>query len=139
VPVALVIVLILGARDATTFLGHGPGHTVLLLVAGVVTAIPMLLFGAAARRIPLSHIGLLQFVTPVLQLLCGVLLLDENMPLSRWIGFGIVWIALTVLLVDTMRPGPAGQYSRLPIPERRALDEKGQVVHVDVAGRDAEE
>ena len=102
-PVAVVIVLVLDARDATTFLGHGPAHTGLLLAAGVLTAIPMLLFGAAARRIPLSHIGLLQFVTPVLQLLCGVLLLGENMPLSRWIGFGIVWIALTVLSVDAVR------------------------------------
>ena len=63
----------------------------------------MLLFGAAARRIPLSHLGLVQFVTPVLQLLCGVLLLGERLPPSRWVGFGIVWIALAVLSVDTVR------------------------------------
>jgi chloramphenicol-sensitive protein RarD len=115
-PVALVILLVLDVRDATTFLGHGPGHTMLLLAAGVLTAIPMLLFGAAARRIPLSQIGLLQFVTPVLQLLCGVLLLGENMPPSRWIGFGIVWIALAVLSVDAarLRPGPPAELSTIP-------------------------
>ena len=101
-PIALGIVFVLAARDATTFLEHGPVHIALLLAAGLLTAAPMLLFGAAARRIPLSHLGLLQFVTPVLQLLCGVLLLGENMPPSRWIGFGIVWIALTVLTFDTM-------------------------------------
>ena len=101
-PIALVVVFVLTVRDASTFLEHGPAHTGLLLAAGVLTAVPMLLFGAAARRIPLSHLGLMQFVTPVLQLLCGVLLLGESMPLSRWIGFGIVWIALTVLSVDTV-------------------------------------
>ena len=102
-PVALVIVFVLAARDATTFLEHGAAHTGLLLAAGVLTAVPMLLFGAAARRIPLSHLGLVQFVTPVLQLLCGVLLLGERLPPSRWVGFGIVWIALAVLSVDTVR------------------------------------
>ncbi len=102
-PVALVIVFVLAARDATTFLEHGAAHTGLLLAAGVLTAVPMLLFGAAARRIPLSHLGLVQFVTPVLQLLCGVLLLGERLPPSRWVGFGIVWIALSVLSFDTVR------------------------------------
>ena len=123
-PVALVIVLLLGARDATTFLGHGSAHTVLLLAAGVLTAVPMLLFGGAARRIPLSHLGLIQFVTPVLQLLCGVLLLGETMPPSRWIGFGVVWIALTVLSVDTV-----SQHR----PRRRTFDERRRVVRVQAA------
>ena len=106
-PIALVIVLVLASRDAATFVGHGATHTGLLLAAGVVTAIPLLMFAAAARRIPLSHLGLLQFVTPVLQLLVGVLLLGETMPLSRWVGFGIVWIALAVLSVDALRAGRA--------------------------------
>ena len=77
--------------------------TPLLVAAGVATATPLLLFAAAARRVPLLTIGLLQFITPVLQLLCGVLLLDEHMSGTRWIGFGIVWIALAALSVDTVR------------------------------------
>ena len=76
------------------------GHTVLLLSAGVITATPLLLFAAAARRLPLVYLGLVQYLAPVLQLLTGVFLLHEPMPLARWIGFGIVWLALIVLTVD---------------------------------------
>ena len=68
-----------------------------------MTAVPLLLFAAAARRVPLVTIGLLQFVTPVLQLLCGVLLLGEAMTPTRWTGFGIVWVALVLLAADSFR------------------------------------
>jgi chloramphenicol-sensitive protein RarD len=102
-PIALVILLWLGTRGETTFSVGSPAHALLLASAGVVTAVPLLLFGAAARRVPLVTIGLLQFITPVLQLLCGVLLLGETMETSRWIGFGIVWIALLVLTFDSVR------------------------------------
>jgi chloramphenicol-sensitive protein RarD len=91
-----------GITGGTTFTVDSPAHPLLLASAGVVTAAPLLLFGAAARRVPLVTIGLLQFVTPVLQLLCGVLLLGETMSTSRWIGFGIVWVALLVLTVDSI-------------------------------------
>ena len=122
-PIALVIVVALAARDATTFLGNGSAHTVLLLAAGVLTAAPMLLFAAAATRIPLSHLGLVQFVTPVLQLLCGVLLLGEVMPLSRWVGFGIVWVALLVLSVDRVNQHHhLGR--RTPVRERRLSESR---------------
>lgn len=99
-PVAVVILLWLGRREETTFLTEGPGHTLLLLSTGVATAIPLLLFAAAASRVPLSTIGLLQFLTPVLQLLTAVLLLGETVPATRWVGFGLVWVALVVLTVD---------------------------------------
>ena len=69
----------------------------------MATAGPLLLFAASARRVPLTTIGLLQFMTPVLQLLCGVLLLGERVPPSRWVGFAIVWLALVVLSVDSLR------------------------------------
>ncbi len=77
-PVAVVVLVVLAARDATTFTGHGPWHTSLLVLSGVVTAVPLLLFAAAARRIPLVTVGLIQFVTPMLQLLVGVALLGEH-------------------------------------------------------------
>ncbi|MEO7070344.1 MAG: EamA family transporter RarD [Nostocoides sp.] len=106
-PVALVILGVLASRHDTTFVGHGAGHSILLVLAGPVTAIPLLLFAAAARRIPLVTIGLIQFVTPVLQLLCGVFLLHEGVSTGLWIGFGIVWIALVLLTIDSLaaRPG----------------------------------
>jgi chloramphenicol-sensitive protein RarD len=105
-PVAVIMLVVLTARGDTTFTTDGSWHTALLVAAGVATATPLLLFAAAARRVPLVTIGLLQFITPVLQLLCGVLLLDEHMSGTRWIGFGIVWIALAVLSFDSLRNLP---------------------------------
>ncbi len=102
-PIAVVMLIVLTSRGDTTFTTDGGWHTALLVAAGVATATPLLLFAAAARRVPLVTIGLLQFITPVLQLLCGVLLLDEHMSGTRWIGFGIVWIALAVLSFDSIR------------------------------------
>jgi chloramphenicol-sensitive protein RarD len=95
-----------------TFTSEGTGHTLLLASTGIATAVPLLLFAAAARRIPLVTIGLLQFLTPVLQLLCGVLLLGEVVPPSRWIGFSIVWAALVVLTVDSLRAAHAVRLGR---------------------------
>jgi chloramphenicol-sensitive protein RarD len=103
VPVAVAVLVWVGVAGETTFTADSPGHALLLASAGPVTAAPLLLFAAAARRVPLVTIGLLQFVTPVLQLLCGVLLLGETMGTSRWIGFGIVWVALLVLTFDSIR------------------------------------
>lgn len=84
------------------FARHGAGHASLLAFAGVATAVPLLLFAAAARRIPLVTVGLIQFATPVMQLLCAVLFLGEHVSPERWIGFGIVWIALILLTLDTV-------------------------------------
>jgi chloramphenicol-sensitive protein RarD len=101
-PVALGLVIWLGFTGTQTFTTEGPGHTALLVLSGVVTAAPLLLFAASARRVPLVTVGLLQFVTPVMQLLCGVVLLGESMSPQRWAGFGIVWLALIVLTIDSL-------------------------------------
>ncbi len=87
-----------------------PGHTTLLVLTGVVTAVPLLLFAAAARRVPLVNIGMLQFLAPVMQLLCA-LVLGEQITLQRWIGFVIVWIALAVLTLDAVRNRPRSRRS----------------------------
>lgn len=86
-----------------TFTVNAPWQALLLASAGVVTVIPLLLFAASARRVPLTTVGLLQYLTPVLQLLCGVLLLGEDVPAARWAGFGLVWLALAVLTADSLR------------------------------------
>lgn len=86
-----------------TFLSLGVGHTLLLVGGGVVTTVPLLAFAAAAVRIPLSTIGLLQYMTPSLQFVFGVVVFHEQMTLERWVGFGIVWVALVVLTVDGAR------------------------------------
>ena len=79
---------------------------------GVVTAIPLLLFGSAARRLPLALVGMLQYITPILQFLIGVVLLGEEMPPARWFGFALVWVALAILTVDGVRHSRAQSLAR---------------------------
>lgn len=110
-PFAIALLVWIQLSGDATFTTEGPGHIALLVSCGVATVIPLLLFAGAARRVPLVTIGMLQFITPVLQLLCGVLLLGEVMPTSRWIGFALVWLALAVLTIDSVRA--AGRSRRL--------------------------
>ena len=77
--------------------------SILLVLLGPVTALPLLAFGGAATRIPLSTLGLLQYITPILQFALGVYVFNEAMPTSRWIGFFIVWTALVVFSIDAYR------------------------------------
>ena len=85
------------------FVGYGAGHTVLLLLAGPVTAVPLLLFAAGAQRLPMVTMGLLFYLNPALQMVWGVLVAHEPMPVGRWVGFGLIWIALGVLTVGSLR------------------------------------
>jgi chloramphenicol-sensitive protein RarD len=102
VPAAIVLG-VLHAGGEGTFGNAGPGHALLLLSCGVATAVPLLLFAAAARRIPLSTVGLLQYLTPSMQLAIGVFVYDEPMPPARLAGFVIVWLALAVFTADSLR------------------------------------
>jgi chloramphenicol-sensitive protein RarD len=102
-PVAVVVVAVLAIRGDSSFAENPPWQALLLVSTGVITVVPLLLFAAAARRIPLTTIGLLQYLTPVLQLLCGVVVLGEHMPASRWAGFALVWCALVLLTADSLR------------------------------------
>ena len=81
----------------------GPLETTILISFGILTAIPLILFGAAASRIKLSTIGFIQYLTPVLQFSVGYFILGEPMPPVRWIGFALVWISLVVLTSDALR------------------------------------
>ncbi|WP_354641961.1 EamA family transporter RarD [Kitasatospora camelliae] len=82
---------------------YGWGHSGLLMLSGVVTAIPLMCFGAAAVRVPLTTLGLLQYLAPVFQFLIGVAVFHESMPPARWAGFALVWAALVILTVDAFR------------------------------------
>jgi chloramphenicol-sensitive protein RarD len=93
----------LGLAGDATFTSHGTGHALLMATAGPVTAVPLLLFGAATRRLPLSTVGLLQYLAPVLQFAFGVLLFHEPMPAARLAGFALVWLALVVFTVESVR------------------------------------
>jgi chloramphenicol-sensitive protein RarD len=100
---ALAFLLVLHARGEGSFGAHGAGHALLLMSSGVATAVPLLLFAAATRRIPLSTVGLLQYVTPLMQLSIGVFVDGEPMPPARLAGFAVVWLALIVFTVDSLR------------------------------------
>ena len=102
-PVAVVQLILVGLTSGLTFTAGGPGHTVLIVLVGVATGLPLLLFAAAASRLPLIAIGLTQYLTPVLQFIFGVVFLGEAMSTTRWIGFVLVWVALIVLTVDLVR------------------------------------
>ncbi|MFF4243919.1 EamA family transporter RarD [Streptomyces sp. NPDC001822] len=93
----------LGVRGDATFLSGGGGHGALLAATGLVTAIPLVCFGAAAIRVPLSVLGLLQYLAPVFQFGLGILYFHEEMPPERWAGFGLVWVALVLLTWDALR------------------------------------
>jgi chloramphenicol-sensitive protein RarD len=106
-PVALIELALVGAATGLTIGTVSPWHTVGLISTGVVTAVPLLFFAAAARRLPLSVLGLVQFFAPVLQFLVGVFVLGEPMPPERWVGFGLVWVALVILTADMVLAGRA--------------------------------
>ncbi|TCJ21739.1 EamA family transporter RarD [Nocardioides jejuensis] len=101
-PLALVYAVGLGMTGHATFASAGLGHAALLACAGVVTAVPLLLFGGAATRISLVGLGLLQYLAPVIQFVLGLVVFDEAMPLGRWVGFGLVWVALLLLTAESL-------------------------------------
>jgi len=123
---ALAYLAWLGERGNGTFTTEGAGHAALLVAGGVATAVPLMLFGAAAIRLPLTTLGPLQYLAPVLQFLIGVLVYAEPMPLSRLAGFVLVWAALAVFTADLVRSArraarPAVPLPAAPAPEAAAL------------------
>lgn len=101
-PVALGYLVVLQIHGQGEFANHGPWHTVLMVLCGPLTAIPLLFFAAAAQRLPLVTMGLLQYITPALQMTWGVVVGNEPMPVGRWVGFGLIWLALAVFTTDAI-------------------------------------
>ena len=110
-PLAIIALVVVQLTSGLTIGTLSTVHTVVMLSVGALTAIPLILFAAAARRLPLVYLGLVQYLAPILQLIIGVWILKEAMPLERWLGFGIVWLALAILTADLLidqrrkRPG----------------------------------
>jgi len=102
-PLALAYLAWLTAQGDSTFDTEGVGHALLLMSAGLVTAVPLLCFGAAAIRVPMVTLGLLQYLAPVLQFGLGVVYFHEDMSGGRWIGFVLVWVALAIFTVESVR------------------------------------
>ena len=106
-PIAIIQLVVVSLISGLTFGTVSVVHTIALIGSGVLTAIPLLFFAAASRRLPLTTLGLVQYLAPVLQFLAGVFILHEPMPPERWLGFGLVWLALIVLTVDMIVAGRA--------------------------------
>lgn len=93
----------LAAHGTLAFAQHGAGHALLLASTGLVTAVPLICFGAAATRIPLVTLGLLQYLAPIFQFGLGVAWFHEPMPAGRWAGFVLVWAALALFTWEAWR------------------------------------
>ncbi|QKS13062.1 EamA family transporter RarD [Curtobacterium sp. Csp1] len=111
-PIAVGVLVVLGVTGldgGVTFTSEGWPHVLVTVLTGPATAVPLLLFASSARRVSLSTLGLTQYLAPVMQLLVGVVVQHEAMPPARWIGFGIVWVALVVLTVDSFAAARAAR------------------------------
>lgn len=115
-PAALAAIAVQAALGQATFAALGPAHAWLMVSLGPVTAIPLLLFAAAARRLPLVTIGMLQYIAPVLQFACGVFVFREHMPVTMWVGFCLVWGALGLLSADGLAQHRRASAGARPAP-----------------------
>jgi chloramphenicol-sensitive protein RarD len=102
-PLGIVQLVVLAGMMQIQFGYAGLAPSLGLAAYGVLTAITLLLFGAAAKRVPLSYIGFMQYLTPTLQFLLGLIVFQEPMPAARWLGFAMVWFALSILSFDALR------------------------------------
>jgi chloramphenicol-sensitive protein RarD len=102
-PVALGYLVFLGATGVATVGSYGAPHALLMMGTAVITVLPLLCFGGAATRIPLSTLGLMQYLAPTVQFALGVLVFDEPMPVLRWVGFAFIWLALVVFTAESLR------------------------------------
>ena len=114
-PLAIVALVVMQLVTGLTIGTISTLHTVVMLSVGVLTAIPLILFAAAARRLPLVYLGLVQYLAPILQLIIGVWVLHEAMPPERWLGFGIVWVALAILTIDMFTRGRSSRADAEPV------------------------
>lgn len=119
-PVAAVYLIWLQAQGELVFGHSSPGNTMLLMLTGVVTAVPLVMFGGAANRIPLSTIGVLQYLTPTIQFIIGITVAGEVMSTFQWIGFVVVWLALAVFTYDGVRHA---RRTRAGLPDEPGVDE----------------
>lgn len=110
-PLALVYLWVIEANGEAAFIQDGWGISTLLILLGPITALPLLAFGAAAIRIPLSSLGVIQYLTPTVIFILGITVFGESMPALRWVGFSLVWVALVTFTVDAVRR------SRVPVIE----------------------
>ncbi len=102
-PLAIGYLVWLWANGSANFGAHGALHALLLITTGAITALPLICFGAAAIRVSMTTIGLLQYLAPTLQFALGVLVFHEEMTPAKWLGFSLVWVALVIFTGEALR------------------------------------
>lgn len=102
-PLALLVLAWMTQHGQSHFTLHGSASALLLMSTGIATTIPLTTFAAAARRLPLRTLGMLQYIGPILQFIIAVAIAHEPMSPSRWLGFALIWVALTLVTVDAIR------------------------------------
>jgi chloramphenicol-sensitive protein RarD len=128
-PIALLVLLWLGSKGQTHFTSDGLTSTLLLISTGLATTVPLASFAAAARRLPLSTLGMLQYIAPTLQFIIAVAVVHEAMSPLRWIGFVLIWIALGIFTADALLASHRGRRAARREAEREALEAMTQEVH----------
>lgn len=104
---AAVFLLVLNRNDDGAFLHAGVATDLLLAAGGIVTIVPLLLFATAVKQVPLSVIGILQYIAPTIQFLLGVFAFHEPFTRTQLTGFGLVWLGLIVFTLDSVRARPS--------------------------------
>lgn len=102
-PIAFGYLLWLSAEGSANFGAHGLGQALMLSTTGLVTAVPLICFGAAAIRVSMTTIGLLQYLTPTIQFALGVYVFREEMTTVKWFGFSLVWVALVIFTAEVLQ------------------------------------
>lgn len=102
-PVALGYLVWLWAQGSASFGSDGVVHSALLVSTGLVTAVPLICFGAAAIRVSMTTIGLLQYLAPTLQFVLGLVVFHEGLSTEKWVGFALVWLALALFTTEALR------------------------------------
>lgn len=115
-PLAIIALIWMTEHGDSHFLVHGLSSALLLSSTGIATTVPLIAFAAAAHRLPLSMLGVLQYIGPILQFIVAVAVMHEVMSPARWIGFGLIWVALALITVDALHN------SRRNVRLRRAIE-----------------
>lgn len=124
---ALGFLLFLGGSGSSTYASEGTGHALLLMGTGAITALPLICFGIAAVRLPLSVMGMVQYLAPVFQFALGLLVFHESMPAERWAGFALIWLALALLTWDALRTARTARVALRAAREKAAAN-----VHTEI-------
>ncbi|BDZ49126.1 protein RarD [Frondihabitans sucicola] len=122
-PAAAIALIVVGVNGGLAFGTSGVPQAVAVVGTGAITAVPLLFFAAAASRLPLSTLGLTQYIAPILQLVVGVAFLHEPMSASRWFGFALIWVALAVLSADAVLVNRSSRARQLSANTSRIANE----------------